>query len=402
MHWIGCAGLSLGAALVSGLPAGAQSDDGFSLWEQDVSARATLVLAPDADDEIALPADHALYDLRLSGKVERILENGASVGVRAAWRLQKDNRARSGFSGVLGMAAPSGGPALQGAFSGLSAGGPGEDIGPRGQLETLFAYIEGGYGELSFGRDTGVAARFHEGAPDVFEAAAAVDPALDPRGLALVRTRHDLTGPAEKLSYVTPRYLGVRAGLSVTPDGDIRGLDRDPARALPGTLSPRIENAVELGLDASRRLRGSGLRLSAGLGWSRGDVTAAAPVSPYDTIETWSLGARAQQGGWTVGGAWLDSDNGLSGARYTAWSAGAMTEVADWALSLTLGGAEDGASGVDGETLSLGIGRDVGERVRIAAGYQRQDVSPALPLRAAPAQRMSRRDGIVIEITLGR
>lgn len=402
MRRIERAGLSLGAALFAGVPVAAQSDDGFSLWERDLSARATLVLAPDTGDDTALPADSALYDLRLSGKVERILQNGASVGVRAAWQLQKDNGSRPGFSGALGAGAPISGPALQGAFSGLSAGGPLEDTGPRGQLETLFVYIEGGYGELSFGRDTGVAARFHEGAPEVFEAAGVIDPALDPRGLALVRTRHDLTGPAEKLSYVTPRYLGVRAGLSFTPDADVRGLDRDPARALPGTLSPRIENALELGLDASRRLRESSLRLSAGLGWSRGDVSAAGPLDPYDTIETWSFGARAERGAWTVGASWLDSDNGLSGAGYTAWSAGAMTEVSGWEVSLAFGEAEDGASGVDGETLSLGVGRDVSDHVRIAAGYQRQDVSPALPFRADMAQRVSARDGIVIEITLSR
>ncbi|HBQ49254.1 MAG TPA: hypothetical protein DD728_10285, partial [Hyphomonas atlantica] len=109
-----------------------------------------------------------------------------------------------------------------------------DEVDLRAELEEAYVYIDGGYGEVRLGRDEGVAARFQENAPSVFSTLALGRQSLDPTGIDMVTTRHDLTGPSAKLSYATPRLVGIRAGLSFTPKADVRGLDRDADRNLPG------------------------------------------------------------------------------------------------------------------------------------------------------------------------
>ena len=57
----------------------------------------------------------------------------------------------------------------------------------------------------------GAAARFFEGAPSALTHASISNAYLDPDGIKIIRTNHDLTGPSAKISYATPRILGLRA-----------------------------------------------------------------------------------------------------------------------------------------------------------------------------------------------
>mgnify|MGYP000479082720 CR=1 FL=1 len=231
-----------------------------------------------------------LYTVRGAFAANLVLGNGAEIGFRASGGLDRDNPARAGFSGVPGPARPLPSPA--GALSGLARGPAAEDAGPRGRIETGYVYIEGGYGELRAGLDEGVAARFFEGAPTLFRHAALVNPALDPSGQVIARTDHDLTGPSFKVSYATPRILGARAGVSLTPDANAGGLDRDPVRNLGGAAGPDIENAVEAGLNVSRRLPRSGVRLRAAAGWSRANAAQACLAQVLEYSKTRELFGR--------------------------------------------------------------------------------------------------------------
>jgi len=117
-----------------------------------------------------------------------------------------------------------------------------------------------------------------------------VNPTLDPYGGVIARTDHDLTGPSLKVSYATPRILGLRAGASFTPDANAGGLDRDPVR----DGAPDIENAAEFALNLSRRLPRSGVRLRAGAAYSQADAAQAALPGIYDTVKTWSAGGSVE------------------------------------------------------------------------------------------------------------
>ncbi len=386
-------GLAIAVAALAA-PAAAQDvwDDPGGI-ETAATYEAAFVAATDAEESV-------LYTLRGAFEANFVLENGAEVGFRTSGGLDRDNPARAGFSGVIGPSQPLAGPA--GAFSGLARGPAADEAGPRGRIETAYIYIEGGYGELRAGLDDGVAARFFEGAPTLFRHAGLVNPALDPYGLVIARTDHDLTGPSGKVSYATPRILGARAGASWTPQADAAGLDRDPVRDLGAAPGPEIENALEVALNVSRRLPRSGVRLRAGAAWSQADAAQSALPGVYDTVETWSAGGSVEFSSFAFGGSYLDSNNGFAvGNRdYTALSAALRLTFGKVDAGIEFADADDKGVGVDSEAFGVSLGRDFGERLRVVGGWQRLDTRyTGNPLPLAPLIR-EKADGVVIEITL--
>ncbi|MEL8055405.1 MAG: porin [Pseudomonadota bacterium] len=335
-------------------------------FDFEVEAETVLVITPLSDDSEAREAETFLGEASLNGTAETVLENGVRLRGRFALRLQKDHPQRPGGSGGFGTNVN----AVPGAFSGLSDGpvpnGEGDDL--RARLETAYFQIDGGYGELRLGKDSGVAARFHEGAPDVLSHARGDTALLDPTGLSTVRTRHDLTGPSAKVSYATPRLIGVRAGVSFTPQADADGLDRRPAAG--GALSaPETENTIELALNATRTLRESGLRFDAAVSWSSADVSPRFGSAAYDSIETVSAGLKLERDAWSGGISVLSSDNGISGGDYSAWNAGVMREGEAFDVSLSYGESEDDNAALEGQSWRLGVGKDFETGLRLAAAY---------------------------------
>lgn len=373
------------------LPALAQED--WDVWETEWEKDGALLFAPGAEEAV-------LYRLGLGFDTNRVLDSGLVLGAAARLGVELDHPARAGFSGII--ADPGRGVvAVAGAFSGLARSPGLEDDGARAVLQTAYIYAEGGYGEVRLGRDEGVAKRFAQGAPSLFSSLSLHAPRLDPDGGAIVRTDHDLTGPAAKVSFSTPRIVGFKGGVSYTPEANVRGLDRDPVRILPGTAATVLTNAGEASISFNHRFRKSGVRVRASTGWSRVDVDAAptAPV-PYNTVETWSFGASTEWKNTVIGASWLSSDNGLSGLSgdYTAWTAG-LTHTAlglDWGVEY--GEASDDAAGAEGESWRAGVARSVTDSARIAFGYR----SDQLDFGANAYSRRLGGEGIVIEITLSR
>lgn len=373
-------------------------------WETDLKSEAIIVLAPNVADRRGQEGEQILYEAGIRLKTEYVLESGLEIGARVAMRVQKDHPARAGFSGRT-PAFTNLGNRARGAFSGLSTAQSNEQIGPRGSLESAYVYAKGRYGEVTAGRDTGVAARFHQGAPSVFSHVRVANGFLDPSALSFVRTRNDLTGPAAKISYTSPRLLGVRAGASFTPVADVRGLDRDPARNIAGTDRPRIDNAAEIALDIKRRLRQSGVRLRGYAGYSQGQTDAGPlPSVRYGDVKTFSLGGEAELDSLTFGASYLSSNNGIEdiNADYSAWALGAKKAVYGLDWSAEIGGATDELTGIEAKSWEIGASKAYNDMVRIAVGYQshriEQSATPLLTL-AAPTETA---DGIVIEITLSQ
>ena len=378
-------------SVIACLPAVAQED--WDLWETEWSGEADLVAAPGADEPV-------LYQLNLGFEANRVLENGLELGAAVEIAGGLDHPARAGFSGIVAEPGP-GSYAAAGAFSGLARSFGQEDHGARGALRAAYVYAEGGYGEVRAGLDEGVAKRFAQGAPSLFPALSLHAPRLDPDGGAIIRTDHDLTGPAAKISYTTPRIVGLRGGVSFTPEADLRGIDRDASRTLPGTAAFSLSNAAEASLSFNHRFRESGVRLRGSLACSRADVDAAptAPVA-YGEVNTWSVGASAEWKNTIVGASWLSSDNGFDGPSgdYDAWTLG-VTHTAfglDWGAEY--GEASDDAAGVEGESWRAGIAKKVNDTARIALGYR----SDSLDGTPGSLPRPLGGDGIVFEITLSR
>lgn len=357
--------------------------------ETEIDAEMVTVIAPLMDDGKAVESETVLGEVSLIATSQQVLENGLRLRARGALRLQSDHPARVGGIGGFGsdMSAP------VGAFSGLSSAAPVRSSDLRARLETTYLQVDGGYGELRVGKDLGVAARFHEGAKSVLSHARLDSSLLDPTGLSSVQTRHDLTGPSGKISYASPRLLGLRAGISYTPELNADGLDRRPASGTNG-LSPNLEHAVEVALNATRRLPDSGLRVDLGIGWSTADPNSGDVNGPYTSVETWSAGSRIEQAGWTLGASWLESDNGFQQGHYRAWSTGLFKEAYNTDFSLEYGVSDDDNAGLETQGWRFGAGRDLGRHTRIAVAYLRDEIQS--PLETFESQ------GVVVEITLSQ
>lgn len=378
--------LCLGTAWLA-TPALGQSpfDDTFPTWEVETAADLAVIATPgggNADGDIRPEA--VLYEIGLSLNTSRFLDNGAEIGVRSALRVQKDHPARPGFAGDL----PTGQPGPPAALTDLQGGEP-ISAGPRGRLEVAHVYLRGGYGELSAGRDTGVAARFQEGQTGPLRFSTLDAPRLDALGLGLVTTRLDPTGPSAKLSYTTPRLLGLQGGVSYTPQREADGLDR--ASRGPDT---DLSDTVEVALNLSRRLAGSGARLRAGAGYISGT-----PARGAGTVDGWSTGAELDLGVMAFGVSALEADEGLAGGRYRAVSAGAGREFGDWEVGVRVGRADSDGLGLEAESWSLSAGRELGRGLSIAGAFQSQRLEPS-GIGQTDARFVRQNDSAVIEITL--
>ncbi|MEO1553027.1 MAG: porin [Pseudomonadota bacterium] len=380
---------TLALTMTSLIPFSAPLASADTPWETELELESVTVVAPLADDDSRVEVEPVLGEISLIGSTERVLENGVRLRARGALRLQADHPQRPGGIGGFGDQTV----AAAGGFSSLSASAPRESNDIRTRLETAYFQIDGGYGELRIGKDQGVGARFHEGTKSVLSHARLDSALLDPTGLSTVRTRHDLTGPSLKLSYASPRLIGLRGGISLTPIADADGLDRRP-NAGTGGVAPETENAIELALNGTRRLRESGWRFDVGLAWSTADISNPTLLAPYDRIETFSAGTRIEKNDWTFGASWLGSDNGLPNSDYNAWSAGLYREAYDTEFSVEFGGAEDDGVQLDSRSFRLAAGRDVGKSARIALGYV-QD-------RAERLDQTWDSQSIVVEITLSQ
>ncbi|MEM1106832.1 MAG: porin [Pseudomonadota bacterium] len=390
------------AAALPGPQASAQAAESAWIVTQDLDA--ALVLAPGGEaPEGAVfdrPRERALYEVSAGLRAERLLGNGWSLGGRGALRVAKDYPTRPAGTGNL---VPASVQSPAGALSRLSRGPGLAEAGPRGSLESAYLFLETGYGEFSLGRDTGVAARFHEGDVSALSSARLASPFLDPSGLAGVHTRPDVTGPSSKFSYTSPRLLGVRAGVSLTPRADTRGLDRDATgRAAPPR--PELDNAVEVAVNVSRRLRESGVRLRAGLSYARAELDPPGGLEGVyaSAVDQVAAGGEVSwRGGLSLGANWLWADEGLTGGGdYTAWSAGLAYDLANWRASFTYGRAEADAAGAETEALSLAIARPLTDAATIAVAWQDREVSPMGLAASEAGLPTANSRGVVVEITL--
>jgi len=372
--------------LLTGMPGLAQA--GAPL-ETELDFESVTVITPIADSDSTPDIETILGEISLAGQTEKVLENGVRVRARGALRLQRDHPTRPGGIGGFG-ASPL---AATGAYSGFSATAPAEGGDLRARFETAYLQIDGGYGEVRIGKDSGVASRFQEGAKSVLSHARLDNTLLDPTGLSTIQTRHNLTGPSAKISYASPRLIGIRAGASFTPAADADGLDRRPAAAA-GQLAPDAENAVELALNASRRFRDSGWRVDVGLGWSNADISSGGLTAFSDEVESWSAGTRIEKDEWTFGTSWVSSDNGLADGDYSAWSAGLHREAYSTEFSAEYGESTDDGASLESHSWRIGAARRFSPETRFAIAYVQDEVESPLQLR--------RSQGVVVEITLSQ
>lgn len=378
--WSLLCGLSASALLLGLASAAHASDDPIEI---DVSGEvSTAVGLVDGDAAGDLNAQ-----LNVTGST--ILNNGIEIGAGLSARLDGD-QPRQGFAG--------------GRYSSLLIGGP-RGIAPLdgdAYVQGAYAYAQGSFGQVIFGRDEGIARRLAVTSPTIFRAVNVNDWQTDLSGLNDVHTVNDFTGYATKVTYMPPANLlggvlgGLQMGISYSPTlqncGDRlcapqQGLVFAPNGSLL-TESAQWEDALEAALYYQKGVEVGSDRLFLGVGASyvTADEDTLASSLAYGDYDAYSVGLNLAFRGLTVGGSVKTTNAGLASLEddgYLAFDAGVTfrtgEEKGDVAFMLGYGQSEANLIGPtaidplvfrDTQTAQAGITYVVGRGVTIGAAAQ--------------------------------
>ncbi len=252
----------------------------------------------------------------------------------------------------------------------------------------LFAYLEGGFGRFEIGGVDGAAYKMHYtspwfvpgngvDSPNIYNGVGSTPGiATGTPGLTRNSTFSLMATDANKVSYFTPRFAGFQLGVSYTPDvsQSTTGPAANGLSVLPkvtGTTVGPVTDVFEIaanyagnigGLDvgvdgfyvdgdgnvsnADPKEYGFGASLgymgfTLGGAWYQSEdlgspthfgafTPVASLASPGSEVKTWTVGASYGTGPWTVGVAYLESNDdssttaplGLNGGESKAWQVG--------------------------------------------------------------------------------
>lgn len=325
-----------------------------------------------------------IADGALIGELSALTSGGIEYGIGAEVRGQYDQY-RRGFGGRIGdcpatlAGCPSitlnGTPtAIRGHTSQFYTSGLSNADDAEVQLEGAYFFLRSAYGDVTAGRDDGSAYLFSLGAPTLLAVGASNSP-VDYTGLDAVKTINDASGFAEKITYTSPRLLGdhivgVQFGASYAPDSKACGVDycvQSNGKDESGALSPDIEDVLELGVALDKTFA-NGLSVEMTGTYARGSEISA--LAAFDDLEAYGLGLELGYMDWTLGGSYLQSNNGLMNGDYSAYDVGLTWQPNQWGVTIGYGHAEDDSVGLTSDQGVFGISYDFSDRYRLGTGVQ--------------------------------
>ena len=397
------------AALVIGVAAPAFAQDADGEWTAKVEAT-VVANGVDSDGPAAPAADALMGSALLEISRSDTFDNGLTLGWLGAVRYDSDARTRPAFSGALGTCAPAnpacasvGGGTLSpvSPATGLAVGGAPFDEQDYIAVEAASVTLAGPWGDGVLGYDVGAAARLDARAPTVLNRVSAFSPGLDPTGMVVTRARNDVTGASPKATYLSPRWLGLRVGVSYTPDANHRTVDFDPEASGPGLASADLENVWEGGVSFARQFAEQGLRVRAAVTYSSADSGAGRPE--FGGYEAWGAGLELEHDGWTGGVRWLGSNNAWAAGNgdYDAWELGLVKETEDgWKFGAEVGWSEDKLSRLEGTSWLVGVSREIAHNLEIGVGWASSETNVPVPVGLSPGHTNASNDGPLVEFTV--
>lgn len=395
------AAIALGAAG----PALAQGDDGQ--WKTSVQASVAGPFIA-ADDPAAPAADGPMASALVRVSRSDTFDNGLTLGWIGAVRYDRDAPSRPAFAGAFGLcpAASPGCPASGGASpvapaTGLSVGGSVLEEEGFVAVETAAVTLGGPWGEGSLGLDSGAASRLDARAPTVLDRVSAYSPGLDPTGLSMTRARNDVTGSSAKATYLSPRWLGLRLGVSYTPEANQRTADVDPDAGGPGRVGAGLENVWEGAVSFARQFADQNLRVRAAITYTHADSGSGAPG--FGGYEAWGGGLELEGEGWSGGARWLSSNNAWAAGEgdYEAWEMGFVRRTEDgWRFGLESGWAEDRLLDLKGSSWLAGVAREITPNLTLGVAWAMSEADIPVPGGLSIRHRNASNDGLLVEVTV--
>lgn len=225
-------------------------------------------------------------------------------------------------------------------------------------FDEVYAYFSGGWGRVNLGVEDGAAYLLQVAAPSAdsnvdglrvyiqgfntdvwndgsannnFNAGATGNNVNIPLGYDHADFRS-----SERLTYLTPKWNGFQAGVSYAAEQYMQ----NPFGGNWGMNSTNTTEVFEDLWEVAARWDGefNGFGISTGAGYSSAspDLDNAAGNYASDDFRTWNVGLNVSWRGWSLGGAYKQSDTGVSGAAAgegtddTIWVAGLGWDNGPW------------------------------------------------------------------------
>ncbi|MBA4209551.1 MAG: hypothetical protein C0454_08475, partial [Parvibaculum sp.] len=202
----------------------------------------------------------------------------------------------------------------------------------------------------------------------------------------------------------TPRFAGFQLGLSYTPETSFNGPNPNGLGLNPSNSS--VEDVVEVALNYAGSFGGLDLGVSGFY------VSGDAPTGIAADPEEWGLGLNLGFGGFTLGGAWYQSEDltvtslpvaSAAGFEEEVWTLGLSYATGPWTVGVAYLEDELSLSGLGNakaKTWQTGGGYNLGSGVDIGLDLQMTDVdATGAGFLGAGAEWDSKSAGIVLSVS---
>jgi hypothetical protein len=292
------------------------------------------------------------FDFRRDAEVhftgEAVADNGLTVGVHAEVALGGNS---SVFNDGNGDGAIDAGETIT----------EGESL-----VDEVYMYLSGNWGRVNFGSEDGAAYLLQVGAPSADSNVdglrtqiQAINTELFTDALAggvfnaggtftLDYDNADFEN-TDRLTYLTPKWNGFQAGVSYAPEVGQNRIGNNTAGMEFEDDAGQFEDLWEIGARYDGEFEGFGVSVGGGYAHASAEGTVgvgglAAGDLGSDDLETWNAGLNVSFQAFSVGAAYLDTNNGAGGVGIDAdtdtWVVGAAWDNGPYHLGATWMDAE--------------------------------------------------------------
>lgn len=209
--------------------------------------------------------------------------------------------------------------------NGLTVGFHAENTADGGEFATQesYAYFAGNWGRVNFGAEDGAAYLLQVAAPAADSNVDGIRQYVNPvnyttiDGVAVLPAAfngqidyaQDVSGYADKLTYITPVFNGFQGGVSYAPEAGYAGSF--------GVGNDDDEDALENIWEVAARYEGqfNAVRVTLGAGYSHAGIEVDTTVPENsDDQKSWNVGANLGFGPFNVGALYVTDNNALAGS----------------------------------------------------------------------------------------
>lgn len=239
------------------------------------------------------------------------------------------------------------------------------DSGGGGGIDENDIWVSGSFGKVVFGNQDGAAdSMMVQGSNVGIEFGGIGNPTFT--GLTTIdnnaRTSSDLneSSDAIKITYYTPRFSGIQAGISFAPDLDSGDSSEGGADAWDGGPGTALEQFFEFGLNYSETINGVGI--DAGLVGIVADSPSGADRTGV------GAGLKLSFSGFSVAAGYAQTeDDGAGNLDVNTFDVGVGYSTGPWTVAFGAVWSEDDGSGDEWELYGANVAYSVGPGLAVYA-----------------------------------